>query len=75
MTLEMGKPLAQTRGEVPYAAEYFRWGTPRRRLGSPVCGRWHPMAPRDCWPWNSLGSMGGRSRYLACAPDSGGTRP
>ncbi|MEV6872066.1 NAD-dependent succinate-semialdehyde dehydrogenase [Amycolatopsis sp. NPDC051128] len=25
MTLEMGKPLAQSRGEVAYAAEFFRW--------------------------------------------------
>lgn len=25
MTLEMGKPLAQSRGEVTYGAEFFRW--------------------------------------------------
>jgi succinate-semialdehyde dehydrogenase/glutarate-semialdehyde dehydrogenase len=25
MTLEMGKPLSQARGEVAYAAEFFRW--------------------------------------------------
>ncbi|WP_034270239.1 NAD-dependent succinate-semialdehyde dehydrogenase [Haloechinothrix halophila] len=25
MTLEMGKPLAESRGEVAYAAEFFRW--------------------------------------------------
>jgi succinate-semialdehyde dehydrogenase/glutarate-semialdehyde dehydrogenase len=25
MTLEMGKPLAEARGEVGYAAEFFRW--------------------------------------------------
>jgi succinate-semialdehyde dehydrogenase/glutarate-semialdehyde dehydrogenase len=25
MTLEMGKPLDQARGEVAYAAEFFRW--------------------------------------------------
>ncbi|MEU7816507.1 NAD-dependent succinate-semialdehyde dehydrogenase [Pseudonocardia sp. NPDC049154] len=25
MTLEMGKPLAESRGEVTYAAEFFRW--------------------------------------------------
>ncbi|MGN5238230.1 NAD-dependent succinate-semialdehyde dehydrogenase [Rhodococcus sp. SJ-3] len=25
MTLEMGKPLAEARGEVSYAAEFFRW--------------------------------------------------
>ena len=25
MTLEMGKPLAEAKGEVAYAAEFFRW--------------------------------------------------
>ncbi|MEJ7648972.1 MAG: aldehyde dehydrogenase family protein, partial [Nakamurella sp.] len=25
MTLEMGKPLAEARGEVTYGAEFFRW--------------------------------------------------
>ena len=25
MTLEMGKPLAESRAEVAYAAEFFRW--------------------------------------------------
>ncbi|HEY4421022.1 MAG TPA: aldehyde dehydrogenase family protein, partial [Pseudonocardia sp.] len=25
MTLEMGKPLAESRGEISYAAEFFRW--------------------------------------------------
>ena len=25
MTLEMGKPLAESRGEVAYAADFFRW--------------------------------------------------
>ena len=25
MTLEMGKPLAEARGEIAYAAEFFRW--------------------------------------------------
>src|SRR5690606_25117586 len=25
ITLEMGKPLAESRGEVTYAAEFFRW--------------------------------------------------
>ena len=25
MTLEMGKPLAESRGEVTYGAEFFRW--------------------------------------------------
>jgi succinate-semialdehyde dehydrogenase/glutarate-semialdehyde dehydrogenase len=38
MTLEMGKPLAEARGEVAYGAEFFRWfsrgGRPHPR---PVC--------------------------------------
>src|SRR5690606_40246925 len=25
MTLEMGKPLAEAKGEIAYAAEFFRW--------------------------------------------------
>ncbi|HSZ30528.1 MAG TPA: aldehyde dehydrogenase family protein, partial [Pseudonocardiaceae bacterium] len=25
MTLEMGKPVAESRGEIAYAAEFFRW--------------------------------------------------
>ena len=25
MTLEMGKPLAESKGEIAYAAEFFRW--------------------------------------------------
>ena len=25
MTLEMGKPLAEAKGEITYAAEFFRW--------------------------------------------------
>ena len=25
MTLEMGKPLAESKGEVAYGAEFFRW--------------------------------------------------
>jgi succinate-semialdehyde dehydrogenase / glutarate-semialdehyde dehydrogenase len=25
MTLEMGKPIAESRGEILYAAEFFRW--------------------------------------------------
>ena len=25
MTLEMGKPVAESRAEIAYAAEFFRW--------------------------------------------------
>ena len=25
MTLEMGKPLAESKAEITYAAEFFRW--------------------------------------------------
>src|SRR4029453_19477580 len=33
MTLEMGKPLAESRGEVAYGAEFFRWRSEERRVG------------------------------------------
>src|SRR3954447_23076576 len=37
MTLEMGKPLAESRAEVTYAAEFFRWFSEE---GVRVSGRW-----------------------------------
>ncbi len=47
MTLEMGKPLAEARGEVAYGNEFFRWfseeapriagATPRTRSGVRAC--------------------------------------
>ena len=72
MTLEMGKPLAESRAEVTYAAEFFRWFSeePAR-----IAGRWsvspdgsgrlltmkHPVGP--CLlitPWNFPLAMGTR---------------
>ena len=48
MTLEMGKPLAEARGEIVYAAEFFRWFSEEAvridgGFGSP------PMARVVCW--------------------------
>ena len=48
MTLEMGKPLAESRGEIAYGAEFFRWFSEEavRIAGrySTVAGRQHPAA-------------------------------
>jgi succinate-semialdehyde dehydrogenase / glutarate-semialdehyde dehydrogenase len=41
MTLEMGKPLAEARGEVTYGAEFFRWFSEE---AARISGRWS-MAP------------------------------
>jgi succinate-semialdehyde dehydrogenase/glutarate-semialdehyde dehydrogenase len=78
MTLEMGKPLAQARGEVAYAAEYFRWyGEEATR----IAGRWtvapdgasrlltmkQPVGPTlMITPWNFPLAMG--ARKIAPAP-------
>ena len=37
MTLEMGKPLVESRGEVTYAAEFFRWFSEEAVR---IAGRW-----------------------------------
>ena len=37
MTLEMGKPLVESRGEVTYAAEFFRWFSEEAVR---ISGRW-----------------------------------
>jgi succinate-semialdehyde dehydrogenase/glutarate-semialdehyde dehydrogenase len=37
MTLEMGKPLVESRGEVAYAAEFFRWFSEEAVR---IAGRW-----------------------------------
>ncbi|MDX6286266.1 MAG: succinate-semialdehyde dehydrogenase / glutarate-semialdehyde dehydrogenase [Frankiales bacterium] len=72
MTLEMGKPLAESRAEVTYAAEFFRWFSEE---ASRISGRWsmspdgsgrlltmkHPVGP--CLlitPWNFPLAMGTR---------------
>ena len=72
MTLEMGKPLAESRGEIAYAAEFFRWfcrgGRAHRRPLRP-----RPAAAAGCssmrqpvgpclliTPWNFPTAMGTR---------------
>jgi succinate-semialdehyde dehydrogenase / glutarate-semialdehyde dehydrogenase len=72
MTLEMGKPLAQSKGEVTYGAEFFRWFSEEAvRIG----GRWsvspdgntrfltmrQPVGPTlMITPWNFPLAMGTR---------------
>src|SRR5206468_4505962 len=72
MTLEMGKPIAEAKGEVSYAAEFFRWFSEEAVR---IDGRWsvnpagsgrlltmkHPVGP--CLlitPWNFPIAMGTR---------------
>jgi len=72
MTLEMGKPLAESRGEVTYAAEFFRWFSEEAVR---VAGRWstspdgatrlmtmkRPVGPAlMITPWNFPLAMGTR---------------
>jgi succinate-semialdehyde dehydrogenase / glutarate-semialdehyde dehydrogenase len=72
LTLEMGKPIAESKGEVTYAAEFFRWFAEEAVR---IDGRWsvnpagagrlltmkHPVGP--CLlitPWNFPTAMGTR---------------
>ena len=72
MTLEMGKPLAEARGEVTYGAEFFRWFSEEAVR---IAGRWstapnggtrlltmkQPVGPRlMITPWNFPLAMGTR---------------
>ena len=72
MTLEMGKPLAEARGEVAYAAEFFRWFSEEAVR---ISGRWmtapngatrlltmkKPVGPTlMITPWNFPLAMGTR---------------
>ncbi len=72
MTLEMGKPLAESRGEVTYAAEFFRWFSEEAVR---VAGQWatspdgatrlmtmkRPVGPAlMITPWNFPLAMGTR---------------
>jgi succinate-semialdehyde dehydrogenase/glutarate-semialdehyde dehydrogenase len=72
MTLEMGKPLAESRGEVAYAAEFFRWFSEEAVR---ISGRWstspngatrlmtmkQPVGPTlMITPWNFPLAMGTR---------------
>ena len=72
MTLEMGKPLAQSKGEVTYGAEFFRWFSEEVVR---IAGRWatspdgntrlmtmkQPVGPvLMITPWNFPLAMGTR---------------
>ena len=72
MTLEMGKPVAQSRGEVGYGAEFFRWFSEEAVR---IAGRWstapdgrsrlvtmkQPVGPTlMITPWNFPLAMGTR---------------
>ena len=72
MTLEMGKPLVESRGEVTYAAEFFRWFCEEAVR---IAGRWstspdgatrlmtmkRPVGPTlMITPWNFPLAMGTR---------------
>jgi succinate-semialdehyde dehydrogenase/glutarate-semialdehyde dehydrogenase len=72
MTLEMGKPLAESRGEVAYAAEFLRWFSEEAVR---IAGRWatspdgktrlmtmkRPVGPTlMITPWNFPLAMGAR---------------
>jgi succinate-semialdehyde dehydrogenase/glutarate-semialdehyde dehydrogenase len=72
MTLEMGKPIAQSKGEVTYAAEFFRWFSEEVVR---ISGRWstapdgksrlmtmkQPVGPTlMITPWNFPLAMGTR---------------
>jgi succinate-semialdehyde dehydrogenase/glutarate-semialdehyde dehydrogenase len=72
MTLEMGKPLAEARGEVAYAAEFFRWFSEEAvridggyQVAPNGSGRFlvtrQPVGPTLLiTPWNFPMAMGGR---------------
>jgi succinate-semialdehyde dehydrogenase / glutarate-semialdehyde dehydrogenase len=72
MTLEMGKPLAESKGEIAYAAEFFRWFSEEAVR---ISGRWsvapngasrlltmkQPVGPcLFVTPWNFPMAMGTR---------------
>ncbi|GAB3431761.1 NAD-dependent succinate-semialdehyde dehydrogenase [Flindersiella endophytica] len=79
MTLEMGKPLAEARGEIAYAAEFFRWfseeavridggymASPDGRSRFLVMKQ--PVGPSVLiTPWNFPMAMGGRKIAPALA--------
>ncbi|MGY4100779.1 NAD-dependent succinate-semialdehyde dehydrogenase [Nocardia sp. R16R-3T] len=72
MTLEMGKPLAEARGEIAYAAEFFRWFAeeavrldggymPAPQGGSRFLVTRQPVGPSLLiTPWNFPMAMGTR---------------
>ena len=73
MTLEMGKPVAESKAEITYAAEFFRWFSEEARAHRrPLQGRAQRPGPRcssmkqpvgPCsaiTPWNFPMAMGTR---------------
>ena len=48
MTLEMGKPVAESKAEVAYAAEFFRWFA-EQAVRSTVASRSRRTARAACW--------------------------
>jgi succinate-semialdehyde dehydrogenase/glutarate-semialdehyde dehydrogenase len=79
VTLEMGKPLAESRAEVQYAAEYFLWFSEEavridgRSVRAPHGGgqlvtSWEPVGPCILvTPWNFPIAMGARKIAPAIA--------
>ncbi|WP_338763971.1 NAD-dependent succinate-semialdehyde dehydrogenase [Nocardia vulneris] len=79
MTLEMGKPLAEARGEIAYAAEFFRWFAeeavrsdggylPAPAGGSRFLVTKQPVGPSLLiTPWNFPMAMGARKIAPALA--------
>lgn len=79
MTLEMGKPLAESRAEIAYAAEFMRWFSEEAvridgRVGRAPSGRGrilttkHPVGPSILiTPWNFPMAMGARKVGAAVA--------
>ena len=79
MTLEMGKPLAEARGEVTYGAEFFRWFSEEASGSRPLHGRARRAASRlltmrqpvgptlMITPWNFPLAMGTRKLGPALA--------
>ncbi|WP_405165811.1 NAD-dependent succinate-semialdehyde dehydrogenase [Nocardia sp. NBC_01499] len=79
MTLEMGKPLAEARGEIAYAAEFFRWSAeeavrldggylPAPTGGARFLVTKQPVGPSLLiTPWNFPMAMGARKIAPALA--------
>jgi succinate-semialdehyde dehydrogenase/glutarate-semialdehyde dehydrogenase len=79
MTLEMGKPLAESKGEIAYAAEFFRWFSEEAvridgRYGVAPNGKGRLLVMRQpvgpcllITPWNFPMAMGARKIAPALA--------
>ena len=79
MSLEMGKPITEARGEVDFAASYIEWFAeemkrvngeilPSRKPGQRIMVSRHPVGPVFCvTPWNLPAAMVTRSAAPALA--------